>query len=291
MGKIRVKTLGDEKKEKKEKKKIEYRGEAKKTKEEEKPQTKVVDKKSAKPEAATKTEAATPVKEDVKTTAKKEKSKPSGKHSASKKQKRSKNYMTITKIIDKNKKYTLSEALGQLVKFKSAKFDESVELHINTQESGITGNIMFPHGTGKQIRVEIANQTEDPKHVQDLVKKVETGKIDFDILIATPDAMPKLARVAKFLGPRGLMPNPKNGTITTKPNEIAKKYQGGQVNFKTEAKFPLLHLTVGKVSFGEKKLTDNITTAISAVQSKNIKQITLKSTMSPGIKLELTEMA
>ncbi len=120
------------------------------------------------------------------------------------------------------------------------------------------------------------------------MKKVETGKIDFDILIAAPDAMPKLARVARFLGPRGLMPNPKNGTVTPKPQEVAKKFEAGQINFKTEAKSPILHLSVGKVSFGNKKLADNIQAALTAVQPKNIKNITLKSTMSPGIKIDYT---
>jgi len=82
------------------------------------------------------------------------------------------------------------------------------------------------------------------------------------------------------------MPNPKNGTVTPKPEEVAKKFAGGQINFKTEAKFPLLHLAVGKLSFGEKKLTDNIKTAIGAIQVKQVKNVTLKSTMSPGIKLD-----
>ncbi len=101
--------------------------------------------------------------------------------------------------------------------------------------------------------------------------------------------MSKLAKVARILGPRGLMPNPKNGTITPKPQEVAKKFQGGQINFKTESKFPILHLTVGKISFGEKKLSENIQSALSAIQTKNIKNITLKSTMSPGIKLDLSK--
>ena len=91
-----------------------------------------------------------------------------------------------------------------------------------------------------------------------MIKNIESGKIDFDILDRNPDTMPKLAKVARVLGPRGLMPNPKNGTVTPKPEEIAKKFEGGQFNFKTEAKFPLLHLTVGKISFGDKKLTENI---------------------------------
>ena len=99
--------------------------------------------------------------------------------------------------------------------------------------------------------------------------------------------MAKLAKVAKVLGPKGLMPNPKNGTITEKPEEVAKKYEGGQVNFKTEAKSPLMHLTVGKMSFGKEKLTQNIESLISAVKKANIRNATLKSTMSPGIKIKI----
>ena len=178
-----------------------------------------------------------------------------------------------------------------MLKLKAAKLDETVELHINTLEQGVSGSFILPHGTGKQIRIEIANQTEDPKHVEEIIKKVETGKIDFDVLIATPDAMQKLARVARVLGPRGLMPNPKSGTVTPKPNEVAKKYAGGQINFKTEAKFPILHLSIGKISFGDKKLKENIVTAIAAVQTKNIKNVTLKSTMSPAIKIEVSSIA
>ena len=184
----------------------------------------------------------------------------------------------------------MPEALTLLEKIKIAKFDETVELHINTYEKGISGNVTLPHGTGKDVRVEIANATTDAKHVDDLVKAIEAGKIEFDVLIATPDAMAKLARVARVLGPRGLMPNPKNGTVTPKPEEIAKKFAGGQINFKTEAKFPLLHMSVGKLSFGDKKLADNIKSALAAVKIKNIKNITLKSTMSPGIKLDSSNL-
>ena len=99
--------------------------------------------------------------------------------------------------------------------------------------------------------------------------------------------MPKLAKVAKVLGPKGLMPNPKNGTITAKPEEVVKKFEGGQISFKTEAKAPLIHMTVGKFSFGDKKLTDNITAAVGAIKIENIAKITLKSTMSPGIRVQI----
>jgi len=192
---------------------------------------------------------------------------------------RSKNYQAVAKMVDKTKKYTLSEALEVVSKIKRAKFDETVELHINTVEKGISGNVTLPHGTGKKTRVAIASD--------ELIAKVEKGKVDFDVLLAEPTFMPKLAKVAKFLGPRGLMPNPKNGTISNDPKNLAKKYEGGQVSFKTEAKSPIMHLTVGKVSFGQKKLSDNIKAMLEAIKKEKIRKITLKSTMSPGIKITL----
>jgi large subunit ribosomal protein L1 len=137
----------------------------------------------------------------------------------------------------------------------------------------------LPNGTGKKTKVAIADDA--------LIAEVEKGVISFDILVATPSMMPKLAKVAKVLGPKGLMPNPKNGTITDKPEEVAKKYEGGQVNFKTETKTPIIHLTVGKMSFGHEKLTENINALITAVKKSNIVNATLKSTMSPGIKLKV----
>jgi len=200
---------------------------------------------------------------------------------------RSKNYQTVAKMVDKTKKYTLSEALDLISKIKRAKFDETVELHINTIEKGISGNVTLPHGTGKKVRVAIADPTAGSGQADELFKKIEQGIIDFDILLATPEAMPKLAKAAKFLGPRGLMPNPKNGTISTDPKALAKKYEGGQLNFKTEAKAPVIHLTVGKVSYGAKKLSDNIKVMLEAIKKEKIRNVTLKSTMSPGVKLRL----
>jgi len=273
MGKIRVKTIGDEEQEQKDKLKAEKRAEAKKQAQ------KAAGVDVEEKEKTAETEVAT-------SESKPEKGKGYIKQAASKKQKRSQKYLEVVAQVDKMKKYSLNDALTLLEKLKIAKFDETVELHINTLEKGISGNVTLPHGTGKEVRVEIANATTDPKHVDDLVKAIESGKIEFDVLIATPDAMPKLARVARVLGPRGLMPNPKNGTVSPKPDEVAKKFAGGQINFKTEAKFPLLHMSVGKVSFGDKKLAENIKAAVAAIKSKNIKNVTLKSTMSPGIKLD-----
>ncbi|MEK9178586.1 MAG: 50S ribosomal protein L1, partial [Patescibacteria group bacterium] len=155
-------------------------------------------------------------------------------------------------------------------------FDETVELHINTIDGSVSGRMMLPHGTGKKARVAIASD--------ELIEQLEKGTIDFDVLIAHPSMMPKLAKVAKFLGPRGLMPNPKSGTITDKPEEAMKKFEEGQINFKTE-KSPIVHLSVGKLSFGPDKLSENIEAAIEAINKAKIRNAILKSTMSPGIKL------
>lgn len=136
-------------------------------------------------------------------------------------------------------------------------------------------------------RVVILAPGKDAAGTDALLKEIEAGKINFDILIATPDAMPRLAKVARVLGPKGLMPNPKNGTVTPNPEATAEKYAGGHMTFKTEAKAPVLHLAVGKLSFGKDKLEENIKAALKAVDSKNMKKITLKSTMSPAIRLSL----
>lgn len=205
----------------------------------------------------------------------------------SKKAARSSNYLSKAKLIEKSKQYSLKEALELVEKAHMAKFDETVELHINTTGTGISGHVTLPHGTGKQTRVAILAPSKDAKAAEELLAAIEAGKINFDILIATPDAMPKLAKVARVLGPRGLMPNPKNGTVTPNPDAVAAQYAGGQMNFKTEAKTPIIHLAVGKLSFGPEKLAENIQAALAAVKSSNMKSVVVKSTMSPAVKLQL----
>ncbi len=203
------------------------------------------------------------------------------------KHKFSKRYKENASLVDDTQTYSLSKALEILAQMKKAKFDETVELHINTTDKGLSGNITLPYGTGKQTKFAIINPAKNPKAADDLIAEIQSGKINFDILIATPDAMQRLGKVAKVLGPRGLMPNPKAGTISAKPEEAAEKYAGGQINFKTESKLPLLHLTVGKISFGKDKLEENIKEAIKAVQPKNIKNAIIKSTMSTGIRIQI----
>lgn len=268
MGKIRVSTLGSEEAEKKQKQKAEKRKQAKQ---------------QAQTEKAPETMEAVSVVAEKKADKKKSYTKKTGEKS----HKESKRWKANAQLVDTKKIYSVPQALELLTEMKKVKFDETVELHINTTDKGISGSVTLPHGSGKQTRVAIIAPSKDEAAAEALLSQIASGQINFDILVATPDAMPKLARVAKILGPRGLMPNPKAGTITTKPEEVAKKYAGGQMNFKTEAKLPLLHLSVGKVSFGKEKLEENIKEAIKAVQLKNIKNATLKSTMSAGIKIQV----
>lgn len=263
MGKIRVNTIGDESLEQEQKVKAEKR-------------------KTAKAENAEKPV----VTEDAEKVQKAQKKQTPVESTSASKNVRSKKYQSVSIKVDKNKTYSLSEALDILPEIHLAKFDETVELHINTPSTGISGSVVLPHGTGKQVRVAILAPAKDQKAADELLKEIEAGIINFDVLIATPDAMPKLGRLARLLGPRGLMPNPKSGTVTTKPDEVAKKFAGGQVNFKTESKAMVMHLSVGKLSFTKEQLMENIKAAVAAIQSKNIKNITLKSTMSPGIKIQ-----
>lgn len=174
----------------------------------------------------------------------------------------------------------LDKGIESLRKFKKSGFDETVELHINTKEKGISGTVQLPHGTGKKLRIAVADDA--------VIEEVAAGKINFDVLVANPAMMPKLARVAKILGPRGLMPNPKNGTISPNTDEAVKKLSAGQIGFKTESGAPLIHISVGKLSFEDKQLSDNISTVLSAIGTAKIASITLKSTMSPAVKIAVS---
>ncbi len=267
MGKIRVKVLGDEEQEKKQQEELQKKKEAKIA--EQKAQAQAQTEEEASVEIETPEEKTEEVKVEKKQVTIKKGSKAF----------HSQKYGTLAAKVDLTKVYSVKEGLELLKDLQRGKFDETVELHINTVNPGVSGSVTLPHGTGKQTRVAIADDK--------LIAEIEKGVVDFDILLAVPQMMPKLARVARVLGPKGLMPNPKNGTITEKPEEAAKKYAGGQFNFKTESKNPLLHLSVGKMSFGSEKLAENIDAMLDAVKKSNIVNITLKSTMSPGFKIKV----
>lgn len=195
---------------------------------------------------------------------------------------RGKNYQNAKKSIDQNKTYSLDEAIKALKKIKYAKFDESVELHINVNEAGLKGEVKLPHATGKTLRVKIA----DDKTLADL----EKGTVNFDILVSHPTFMPRLAKYARVLGPKGLMPSPKSGTISEKPEEVVKKFAAGGFRWKTEPKSPLIHLMVGKISAPEKNLEENIKLLLKSIGGNNIQAAFVKTTMSPSIKLDIDQL-
>lgn len=194
---------------------------------------------------------------------------------------RGQKYLASAKLVDKNKKYPLFEALELAQKTSFSQFDGSIEAVFNVTEKGLRGIVTLPHGTGKQIRVKIADEA--------LIDYLEKGgAIDFDILVAHPSLMPKLARVAKILGPKGLMPNPKTNTISENPAQLAETLSQGQVNWKTESNFPIIHAVIGKVSFETKKLEENLTALIKAIGKERIVSCFVKATMGPSVKVQIT---
>lgn len=198
---------------------------------------------------------------------------------------RSKRYVEAASLVDKTKTYPLADAISLVKKTSLTKFDGSVELHINLnpaslgEKKDMRGSVSLPHGTGKQVRVLVADDA--------IITDVVEGKINFDILVASPAMMPKLAKVARILGPKGLMPNPKTGTVTEDTAKRAKELTTGKVNFKTEPDQPLIHLLVGKVSFEDKKLVENVDAMLSAVGRGKIAKATLSATMGPGVKIDV----
>jgi large subunit ribosomal protein L1 len=198
-----------------------------------------------------------------------------------KKKKRGKNYQKAKAEIDKNKPYSIKEAISLLKKIKYAKFDESFELHLNVDKVGLKGEVELPYSLGKKVKVAIVDDK--------ILAQIEEGKIDFDVLIAHPSFMSKLIKYARILGPKGLMPNPKNGTISPNPQEAAKKFEKGLLHWKTESKFPLIHQMIGKISQKDEEVEENIKAFLKSVGLNHIKEAYLKTTMSPSVKIEVKE--
>lgn len=194
---------------------------------------------------------------------------------------RGKKYLAAKKVAQTGKKLKLVDAIELLKKVKYASFDESVDVHMNVVKTGLRGEVELPHSTGKSVRVAIVNDT--------VLDQLAENKIEFDILITHPSFMPKLARFAKLLGPKGLMPNPKAGTISPNPEEVAKKFMKGTLRWKTEPKFPILHQMVGKLSYDTSKLAENAQALINAVGKPNIKNVFVASSMGPSVEIEIEE--
>lgn len=265
MGKIRSVTLGDEAEEQEAKRKAEARRQTKASKKA---------KDEGEETVAVETSETQPAEESKKKSKKKE----------VKAHVRSKKYQEVVGMVDKTKLYTLTEAVDLAKKTSFTKFDGTVELHVNLnplslgEKKDYRTTVSLPHGTGKDVKVVIADEK--------VIADIESGKINFDVLVAHPSMMPKLAKVARILGPKGLMPNPKTGTVTPEPEKRAKELSNGQVNIKTEPGNPIIHMPVGKVSFETKNIAENVTAVITTIGSK-VSKVTINATMGPGVKVQI----
>jgi large subunit ribosomal protein L1 len=190
---------------------------------------------------------------------------------------RSKRYLAARKKVDANKLYSLKDAVELVKETSLTKFDGKVEAHLTVTEEGSLGEIAFPHLDLGAKKIVILNDS--------VLAEIKDGKINFDILIATPVTMPKLLPFARTLGPRGLMPNPKSGTLTDKPEEAVKKLSVAKTPLKTEKKAKVIHLVVGKVSQPAQELVANVTELIRVIRPQRLKKLVLTSTMGPGIKV------
>ncbi len=225
---------------------------------------------------------------------------------------RGKKYQDATKLVDRTKEYDPKEAIELAKKTAYAKFDETVELHLNMgldprhSDQQVRGVASLPHGLGKIVRVLVFTQGEAVKFAEeagadyvggdDMVKNIEGGWLDFDIAIATPDVMGKVSKLGKILGRRGLMPNPKSGTIVP-PQDLPKAIgdaRKGRVDFRTD-KTAVIHLPLGKLSFDNNRLLENLAAVIEAVlrakpsgaRGQYIRSAFLSTSMGPGIKLDV----
>lgn len=228
-------------------------------------------------------------------------------------ERRSKAYRKVAEKVEKNKLYTLAEALELATKTSVGKFDATVEMHINLNvdprqaDQNIRSTVSLPNGTGKNIRVAVfapASEHEAAKKAgadivdeDDFLKQLDKEELNFDILISTPQLMPKLGKYARLLGPRGLMPNPKSGTVTPSVAKAVKEAKAGRVEYRVD-KQGIVHQGIGKVSFDSAKLVENAQAFMASLNSVRptsikggyIKNVTISTTMGPGIKVDLASI-
>lgn len=228
-------------------------------------------------------------------------------------ERRSKNYRKVAELIEKGKAYSLKEALDLATKTSVGKFDATVEVHVNLNvdpklaDQNVRGTVSLPHGTGKTLRVAAfvaADQVEAAKKAgadvageDDLLALLDKEQIDFDVLISTPQLMPKLGKYARSLGPKGLMPNPKSGTVTANVAKAVKEAKAGKVEYRVD-KQSIVHQGIGKVSFGADKLYDNAKVFFdnlsagkpASIKGALIKSAAISTTMGPGIKVDQSSL-
>ncbi len=223
--------------------------------------------------------------------------------------KRGKNYQESVKLLDKSKLYDPADALDLAVKMSKAKFDETVEAHIKLgvdsrhADQQVRGAVVLPHGTGKKIRVlvfakgdkatEAQNAGADFVGAEELIPKIQNENwFDYDIIVATPDMMGVVGRLGKVLGPKGLMPNPKAGTVTMDVTKAINDIKAGKIEYRLD-KTNIIHCVIGKVSFGKEKLSDNFNTLLGAIvkakpaaaKGQYLRSVSVSSTMGPGVKI------
>ncbi|MGN1051272.1 MAG: 50S ribosomal protein L1 [Acutalibacteraceae bacterium] len=222
--------------------------------------------------------------------------------------KHGKKYVDSAKLIERNKLYDSNEALGLVIDTAKAKFDETVELHVRLgvdsrhADQQVRGAIVLPNGTGKDVRVLAickSDKEEEAKAAgadfvgaEDMTQKIQGGWMDFDVLITTPDCMGLVGRLGKILGPRGLMPNPKAGTVTPDIAKAIKEAKAGKIEYRLD-KTNIIHCPIGKASFGKEKLAENFETLMDAIvkarpaatKGQYIKSCAVSSTMGPGVKI------
>lgn len=197
--------------------------------------------------------------------------------------KRSSKYKAMAKQVKTDELYSVKDAVEILAKLAKNTKLKTVELHLNMRETGLRGELKLPHSTGKEIKIAIFSE--------DLATQITAGKIEFDMLLCTPADMPKVARFAKLLGPKGLMPNPKSGTVTDHPEDRAKQLaSGGTLPYKTEAKFPIIHLGLGPITQNSDDLVDNINEALRSINITKIKSAYLSCTHTPSVKLSFSNL-
>jgi large subunit ribosomal protein L1 len=224
--------------------------------------------------------------------------------------KHGKKYRAAVEKVDADKLYAPAEAVKLVKEAAYGKFDESVEIHLRTgldvrhADQQVRGSAALPAGTGRSVRVVAFAQGDRAREAEeagaevvgadDLVQRIQGGWTDFDVAVATPDLMGMVGRLGKVLGPRGLMPNPKSGTVTLEVGRAIREIKGGRVEFRID-KTGVIHLGIGKVSFDEDKLMQNLGAAVDAVvrakpsgaKGQYIRSVALASTMGPGVKLDL----
>ena len=229
--------------------------------------------------------------------------------------KRGKKYQDAVKAYDKSLQYDPAEAIAQVKKNATAKFDETIEVHIRTgcdgrhAEQQIRGAVVLPHGTGKTVRVLVfakgpkADEAQaagaDYVGAEELIPKIQNeGWLDFDVVVATPDMMGVVGRLGRVLGPKGLMPNPKAGTVTMDVTKAVNDIKAGKIEYRLD-KTNIIHVPIGKASFTEEQLADNFQTLMDAInkarpsslKGQYLRSITLAPTMGPGVKINVVRIS